>query len=83
MASVSKFLITLLQNLYSNHLTAGPEVVEQAIRVLEVVIASLPEVDIQLSSYDFGGAAIDKHGDPLPDATLKACQEADAILMGG
>ena len=29
-----------------------------------------------------GGAAIDATGGPLPDATLKLCREADAILFG-
>jgi len=35
-----------------------------------------------MESYPFGGNAIDSVGEPLPAATLKACQEADAILMG-
>ncbi|KAL9713205.1 3-isopropylmalate dehydrogenase [Leucoagaricus gongylophorus] len=30
----------------------------------------------------FGGCAIDAVGESLPPSTLKACQEADAILMG-
>ncbi|KAJ7284139.1 3-isopropylmalate dehydrogenase [Mycena rebaudengoi] len=60
----------------------GPEVVSQAIRVLEIVSAASPDFELKLESYDFGGAAIDAVGDPLPPATLKACEEADAILMG-
>ena len=60
----------------------GPEVVTQAVRVLEVVAAATTDVDLQLETYDFGGCAIDKTGEPLPASTLKACQEADAILMG-
>src|SRR5699024_1885569 len=35
-----------------------------------------------LETHDFGGVAIDNHGTPLPDATLNACQNADAILLG-
>jgi len=35
-----------------------------------------------LDSYEFGGSAIDSVGEPLPAATLQACREADAILMG-
>jgi len=35
-----------------------------------------------MESYEFGGNAIDSVGEPLPAVTLKACQEADAILMG-
>ena len=30
----------------------------------------------------FGGIAIDRHGDPLPAATLQSCLAADAILLG-
>ncbi|KAI0774463.1 3-isopropylmalate dehydrogenase [Fomes fomentarius] len=60
----------------------GPEVVSEAVRVLEVVSAASQEVEIKLESHEFGGCAIDSTGQPLPDSTLKACQEADAILMG-
>ena len=61
----------------------GPEVIAQALRVLEVINASSSGVELKLSSHEFGGCAIDSTGQPLPDSTLKACQEADAILMGG
>ncbi|OBZ76046.1 3-isopropylmalate dehydrogenase [Grifola frondosa] len=60
----------------------GPEVVAEATRVLEVVSAASTEVELKLESHDFGGCAIDSTGQPLPESTLKACQEADAILMG-
>ncbi|QRW16557.1 Isocitrate/isopropylmalate dehydrogenase [Rhizoctonia solani] len=59
----------------------GPEVVDQAIRVLET-ISEKGEVKFNLESYDFGGIAIDNHQDPLPDKTLDACKRADAVLMG-
>lgn len=61
---------------------AGPEVVDQAVRVLELVSATSSEFDLKLESHLFGGCAIDAVGESLPDSTLKACQEADAILMG-
>jgi isocitrate/isopropylmalate dehydrogenase len=35
-----------------------------------------------LQSYDFGGIAIDRHSNPLPDETLDAAKGADAILLG-
>jgi len=60
----------------------GPEVIAEALKVLKVVAAASSDFDLQLDSYDFGGCAIDKTGEPLPEATLKACQEADAVLMG-
>jgi 3-isopropylmalate dehydrogenase len=41
-----------------------------------------PEFDLKLESHLFGGNAIDAVGEALPESTLKACKEADAILMG-
>ena len=58
----------------------GPEVVEQARRTLEAVADGLG--GLAISEADFGGAAIDKHGDPLPEATLQAARQADAVLLG-
>ena len=55
----------------------GPEVAEQAVRVLE----QLP-IDVEVVSLPFGGAAIDEVGDPLPPATLDACREARGVLLG-
>jgi isocitrate/isopropylmalate dehydrogenase len=55
----------------------GPEVLDQAVRVLE----SLP-VDVQIVRLPFGGAAIDELGDPLPAETLAACRGARAVLLG-
>ncbi|KAI0720319.1 3-isopropylmalate dehydrogenase [Cerioporus squamosus] len=60
----------------------GPEVVAEAVRVLETVSAASQEVELKLETHQFGGAAIESVGEPLPAPTLKACQEADAILMG-
>jgi 3-isopropylmalate dehydrogenase len=55
----------------------GPEVLDQAVRVLE----SLP-LDLELVRLPFGGAAIDELGEPLPEATLAACRTAQAVLLG-
>ncbi|WAQ83963.1 hypothetical protein PtA15_4A414 [Puccinia triticina] len=59
----------------------GPEVIEQASRVLDVISQS-GEVSFEVQACDFGGIAIDNHGTPLPASTLQACQAADAILLG-
>lgn len=40
------------------------------------------EFKFEVESHDFGGIAIDNHADPLPESTLTACQNADAILLG-
>ncbi|KAJ3556725.1 hypothetical protein NM688_g1864 [Phlebia brevispora] len=60
----------------------GPEVVAEAVRVLETVSAASSDVELKLETYDFGGCAVDKYGIALTEETLQACQQADAILMG-
>ena len=59
----------------------GPEVTIQAVRVLEATALAFAH-EIEFSFRDAGGCAIRKHNDPLPDSTLQACLEADAVLLG-
>ncbi|MEZ9370523.1 3-isopropylmalate dehydrogenase [Shewanella sp. 10N.286.51.B2] len=59
----------------------GPEVMAEARKVLNEVEARFA-LDIEYAEYDVGGIAIDNHGCPLPDATLKGCEASDAILFG-
>ena len=56
----------------------GPEVVAEAVRVLEVL--DLP--GMELVEGDVGGAAWRKHGHPLPQQTIDIAHAADAILFG-
>jgi 3-isopropylmalate dehydrogenase len=56
----------------------GPEVTEQAVRVLEKL--ELP--GLELVEGDVGGAAYYKHGHPLPAETLDIARSAQAILFG-
>ncbi|KAF8484625.1 3-isopropylmalate dehydrogenase [Russula ochroleuca] len=60
----------------------GPEVVAEAVKVLEAIFVGSPEVELKLETHLFGGCAIDELGEALPASTLQACKEADAILMG-
>ena len=59
----------------------GPEVMAQALKVLEAVRARFA-MKITTSHYDVGGIAIDNHGTPLPKATVEGCENADAVLFG-
>ena len=59
----------------------GPEVTAAARTVLEAADARFG-LNLQFASHDFGGIAIDHHGDPFPDATRAGCEGADAILLG-
>ncbi|MGB7180473.1 MAG: 3-isopropylmalate dehydrogenase [Burkholderiaceae bacterium] len=58
----------------------GPEVCHQATRVLDLLRQQGMAIDTE--SGLVGGAAYDSAGDPLPDATIKLCESADAILFG-
>src|SRR3954468_3992406 len=59
----------------------GPEVTEEARSCLALLSARC-DLDLTFEAHDFGGIAIDRSGTPLPDATLAACRDADAILLG-
>jgi 3-isopropylmalate dehydrogenase len=59
----------------------GPEVVNEARLVLDAV-AGLFGHSFQYSTHLLGGCAIDATGTAMPDATLQACQAADAVLLG-
>lgn len=59
----------------------GPEVTREAIACL-AMLSDTYGLGLRFTAYDFGGAAIDAHGDPLPAETLEAARAADAILMG-
>jgi len=55
----------------------GVEIVAEAIKVLEVL-----DLPFEMESALVGGAAYEAFGHPLPDATLRLAQAADAILFG-
>ncbi len=59
----------------------GPEVMDEAIKVLDVAQEKF-SFELAYEYADVGGNAIDNHGEALPAATLKICEESDAILFG-
>ncbi len=59
----------------------GPEIMAEAVKVLDKVQQKYA-FKLNYHYFDVGGIAIDKHGEPLPAATLKGCEQADAILFG-
>ncbi|GEQ06818.1 3-isopropylmalate dehydrogenase [Staphylococcus gallinarum] len=59
----------------------GPEILNGSLEVLEKLSEQF-NFDYEIESHDFGGIAIDNHGKPLPETTLTACKNADAILLG-
>ena len=58
----------------------GPEIVAQAVKVLGAL--GREGLGVELEQAPFGGAGVDAHGDPLPEATLRLAQAADAVLCG-
>jgi 3-isopropylmalate dehydrogenase len=59
----------------------GPEVVTEAVRVLET-IADKCGHSFTFTERLMGGCSIDKYGSSLTDKTLADCQAADAVLLG-
>ena len=59
----------------------GPEIVDQAVKVLDAVAKKYGHV-FNYTEVDMGGCAIDKHGDPLPESELKKCLDSDSVLLG-
>ncbi|MEZ5922057.1 MAG: 3-isopropylmalate dehydrogenase [Parvularculaceae bacterium] len=59
----------------------GPEVAAAARLVMKRTGEKFG-VSLKFEDYDFGGVAIDRHGDPLPPETLTECLEADAVFLG-
>lgn len=59
----------------------GPEIVAQAVRVLEAVAQAFGH-QFTFETELIGGIAIDETGDPLPEKTLDACKNCQAILLG-
>ena len=59
----------------------GPEVTKQAVLVLQAV-SDVCGYEFRFEHHPIGGVAIENDGSPLPEKTLAACLEADAVLLG-
>lgn len=59
----------------------GPEVVAEAVKVLEH-LRERHGLDIEMESADIGGIGYENHGKPYPEITHEKAQAADAILLG-
>lgn len=59
----------------------GPEIVNEAIRVLDAV-AKKYNHNFEYTDVDMGGCAIDKWGEPLPKEMLERCLASDSVLLG-
>ena len=59
----------------------GPEIVDSAVRVLEVIGKKYGHT-FNFTPYDIGGISIDNHGVPLTEETVKGCLASDSVLLG-
>ncbi len=59
----------------------GPEITAVAEKVLQAVAARFGHT-VELAHGLIGGAAIDATGTPLPEATVAACRQSGAVLLG-
>jgi 3-isopropylmalate dehydrogenase len=59
----------------------GPEIVAEAEKILNT-IGDIFGHTFTFSHQLIGGIAIDTTGNPLPDETLAACKQSDAVLLG-
>ena len=59
----------------------GSEITSAAVDVLKSLDKKL-DLKLEFETRDAGGTAYDKFGTPLPDSTLDACKNADAVLFG-
>jgi len=59
----------------------GPEIVAEAIKVLEVLNTEA-NLGLEFEYGLIGGAAYDVHGSPFPQQTLDLAKQSDAILLG-
>ncbi len=55
----------------------GTEIIKEAVKVLNVL-----DLPFEMEEAMVGGAAYEAYGHPLPEATLKLAQAADAVLFG-
>jgi len=58
----------------------GPEIISVAVDVLKA-IAPKHDLEFTFAEALIGGAAIDQTGEPLPEETLTACSQSDAVLL--
>ena len=59
----------------------GPEIVEQALKVLEAVGAKYKH-QFNFTEGLVGATAIDRVGDPFPEDTFQLCMNSQAVLFG-
>ncbi len=59
----------------------GPEIVDQAIKVLDAVCEKYSH-KFNYTEVDIGGCSIDKYGVPITEEGMAKCKASDSVLLG-
>lgn len=59
----------------------GPEVCREAVDTLKT-LAAVRGLSLEFEEAHAGGAALDAHNDPMPDAVIAKARAADAVMLG-
>lgn len=59
----------------------GSEITKQGKKVLRTV-AHKYKFDLEYEDVLLGGSALDEKGTPLPEETIRICQNSEAVLLG-
>ena len=59
----------------------GPEIIQAAAEVLEFIGQKYGH-EFNFTTYDAGGCAIDRFGEPLPQETIDGCLASDSVMLG-
>lgn len=60
----------------------GPEVMKEAVKVLELIQAKRPSIKFDLIHEIAGGCSMDQRGTPITDEVMKIAETVDAVLFG-
>ncbi len=60
----------------------GPEIMREAVKVLELIDERNDDVSFELNEAPFGGQAWFDHGTSFPESSIAVCDAADAIIKG-
>ena len=60
----------------------GPEVCDQAVRILQKMEPGIDGVDFQFEEHSVGVGQYRESGDALPESAFEACRNGDAVLLG-
>lgn len=60
----------------------GPEIVAEALKVLNALREFRPDVEINTQYGLIGGASLDRHGVPITEEVLREAEASDAVLLG-